>query len=78
MPVFDKIKAGDRLWDCHRTKMGNTTLTKMGSWTVDVKEVDPVKRKALVSWNGNRPEWWGEGQLRRLRRSPVKEKRTGW
>lgn len=70
MVAFHTIKPGDRLYDCHRTKMGNTTMSRMGCWDVRVIEVDD--RGALVSWNGNAPERWGIFRLTKLRRSPAK------
>jgi len=72
MVAFSKIKAGETLYDCHRTRMGNTAMTKMGTWTVKVLEVYPDKQAALVSWNGNRAEVWGLTRMQRLRRSPAK------
>jgi len=72
MVAFSKIKAGETLYDCHRTRMGNTTMSKMGTWTVKVLELFPEKQSALVSWNGNRPEVWGLTRMQRLRRSPAK------
>lgn len=67
MIKFEKIKAGDTLYDVHSYRMGNTTITTMGCWTVYVFEVDSTGRRALVSWNGNRKEWWSEVWLKRLR-----------
>lgn len=55
---FEKIKAGMTLYDRHRHRMGNTTLSDLGEWKVRVLEVDPHARKALVSWNNNFPAWW--------------------
>lgn len=62
---FENIKAGDVLYDVHRQKMGNTTLSSMGVWTVKIIEVNEFG--ATVSWNGNRPEKWGIKRLRKLR-----------
>jgi len=50
---FDTLKPGDVLYDCHRHKLGNTTMSVMGVWKVYVKEVNLSERTALVSWNGN-------------------------
>ena len=69
----DLIKAGDELWDVHRYKMGNTTCRAMGSWRVNVLSVDRSEygvESAMCSWNGNRPERFYPGRIRRLRRSP--------
>lgn len=74
MASFNKIKVGDVLWDCRRQAMGNTTMGRMANWTVKVLELDPEKRKARCSWNGNAPDWWSEWRLSRLRRTPVKSR----
>ncbi len=74
MASFDSIKVGDILYDCHRTKMGNTTMSRMGTWDVKVIELDVERRRALCSWNGNKADWWYEGRLSKLRRSPPKKK----
>jgi hypothetical protein len=71
--AFNTIKAGDRLYDCHRYKMGNTTMSKMGCWDVVVIEVDAEKRRANVSWNGNAARWVPERYIRKLRRSKMKK-----
>lgn len=71
MAAFSKIKEGDRLYDCRRMKMGNTTISRMSCWTVNVLKVDAEKRQAFCSWNGNRPDWWSEWKLKPLRRSPA-------
>jgi hypothetical protein len=67
--AFSKIKAGETLYDCHRTRMGNTTASRMGTWAVKVLEVYPEKQAALVSWNSNSPEIWGLSRMQKLRRS---------
>ncbi len=74
MPKFETIQAGDTLWDSHKQRMGNTTMTQWGNWPVFVKEVDPVGRRALVSWNSNPPQWKSETWLSKLRRTPRKVK----
>lgn len=63
---FEKIEAGMTLYDRHRERMGNTTMTSIGEWKVRVISVDPVNRSAVVSWNGNRPEEWYDWQLKKL------------
>jgi hypothetical protein len=52
------LKPGDRLYDCHRHKAGNTTISVDGVWECYVREVGEDERGpwALISWNGNRPE----------------------
>jgi hypothetical protein len=63
---FEKIQAGMTLYDRHRRKMGNTTMRTIGEWPVRVVEIDPVERRALISWNGNPPHWQNERALRGL------------
>lgn len=75
MVAFSSIKVGDNLWDAHRVRQGNTTIRRMGNWPVTIKEIDAERRRALVSWNGNTPKWWGERQIKSLRRSKKEEKR---
>ena len=75
MASFDRIKPGDILYDCHKEKMGNTTLSRMGCWSVRVIEVDPEKRRALCSWNTNPAKWWTERSLAKLRRSKPEAKK---
>lgn len=69
---IDTLKAGDVLYDCHRHKMGNTTMSTMGVWLVYIKEVDLVGRRVLISWNTNPDKWVGERYFRGtdIRRSP--------
>lgn len=38
---FSLIKKGDVIYDCHRYKMGNTTMTRMGCWDVRVLALTP-------------------------------------
>lgn len=76
MVAFNAIKPGDTLYDCRRQKMGNTSMSTMATWRVIVHEVDPVKRIAFCSWNGNAPKWWTERWLSSLRRTPVKTRKS--
>lgn len=41
MASLDRIKPGDVLYDCHRHGVGNTTMTRMGTWRVHVLAVNP-------------------------------------
>jgi hypothetical protein len=72
MTAFSALKIGDVLYDSHRQKMGNTTMSRMTTWEVKVLEIDIVAQKALCSWNGNKPSWWYSRQIARLRRTPKK------
>lgn len=55
MATISRIKAGQVLYDKHRHKMGNTTMTTLGVWPVYVEEVDPNGRFIIARWNGNKP-----------------------
>lgn len=70
---FEKIKAGDRLYDVHSERAGNTTIRRQGVWDVRVISVNPEKRTAVVSWNGNPPQTYYERQLTKLRASEPKK-----
>lgn len=72
MVAFSRIRAGDELWDVHREKMGNTTMSRLGSWRVLVVSVDPETRTARCKWNGNPAKRYSEHMLKALRRSPAK------
>jgi hypothetical protein len=75
MASFDRIKAGDVLYDYHSEQAGNTTMRRWSNWTVRIIEVYPDSRTALVSWNNNLPRRYYESQIKRLRRTPGKTKR---
>jgi hypothetical protein len=38
---FDLIKKGDVVYDCHRYKMGNTKMSRMGCWDVRILALTP-------------------------------------
>ena len=63
---FEKLEVGMRLFDIHRTAMGNTTMTEMGCWEVEIVSVDRIKRTAKVIWNSNPAEEWSAAQLNKL------------
>ena len=64
---FEKIKEGERYYDVHSYRMGNTTLRSVGVWDVKIISIDAERRTAIVSWNGNGPETWHEWELKKLR-----------
>lgn len=67
---FENIKAGMVLYEVSRHRMGNTTMSTLGTYHVRVMEVDADRRRALVSWNSNRPEWHGESYFAKLKAEP--------
>jgi len=71
---FEKIKAGDVLYDVHNYRMGNTTIRSVGAWPVKIIELHPESQSATVSWNHNddRPRRYGRRDLERLKaKEPV-------
>lgn len=64
---FDKLEVGMTLYDVGTYRMGNTTMRSVGVWTVYVKEIDTENRRALVSWNGNGYQWYGESAIGKLK-----------
>jgi hypothetical protein len=67
---IESLKPGDIVYDCHRQKMGNTTMSRMAVFRAKIISVDVEHEKAVVSWNGNSPTNMYGGQIRRLRKSP--------
>jgi hypothetical protein len=63
---FEKIQPGMKLYDRRKQTMGNTALRSLREWTVKIISVDPARRSAVVSWNGNRHQTYGEASLRKL------------
>lgn len=68
------VKVGDLLWDVHREKMGNTTMSRTGSWPVKIIEINHETGRAVASWNGNSPRPMYRSSVEKLRRSPHKPK----
>lgn len=68
---FDRLKPGEIVFDRHRQKMGNTTMSRMGEWMVKIIEIDHGNRTALVRWNGNSPTTWTKRQLERCFRTSM-------
>lgn len=64
---FEKLQTGMTLYDVHSTKMGNTTISSVGVWPVQVIEVNAENRSILASWNGNKPVRMFEGRWSKLR-----------
>lgn len=63
---FEKIQPGMTLYDRHRERAGNTTMTRLGEWRVIIVSVDAATRTAVASWNGNAPGVWHARRLEKL------------
>lgn len=71
---FERVKAGDIIYDRHRSKMGNTTMTQLAEWSVEVREINTERRMALVSWNYNPAKWVPARQIEKYFRSSMYDK----
>lgn len=67
---FEKVTAGDTYYDCHRRRMGNTTMSKMGVWPIRVISVDHAAGFAMCSWNSNAATKYTAFRFAKLRRHP--------
>lgn len=70
---FEAVKPGDLLWDVHKQKLGNTTVSRLSCWPVRVLQIDYDNRVASCSWNGNKPRVYSKAQIERLRRNKPKD-----
>lgn len=68
---FDRLKPGDIVFDRHRQKMGNTTMSRLAEWRVKIVSIDYENRAAVVIWNGNSPKTWYARQLERCFRTSM-------
>ena len=50
---FEKLQPGMVVYDVHRHKMGNTTISTVGVWRVRIVSVDHERQRVTASWNGN-------------------------
>lgn len=64
---FDKIKAGDTLYDVHSYRMGNTTMRSIGVWDVYIVSINHAEGYAMAKWNGNPAQRWDGRRLAKLR-----------
>ncbi len=76
MVAFATLKVGDVVWDCHRTKMGNTNISKMGSWEVKIVSINTEEESVMASWNHNPPERFGRHAIKKWRRTPAKQRKA--
>ncbi len=75
---FETVKAGDVLYDVHREKMGNTTMSRLACFEVRIISIDHEKGEAQASWNGNPAQTYYRSSFERLRRSKPKQRESGW
>ena len=63
---YERIKQGMVLFDVHKQKMGNTSMSRWGCWEVRIIVLLPTDHAAIVSWNGTPQQTWREHKLTRL------------
>lgn len=71
---LEKIQVGQCLFDFHQYQTNIRDLKQWGNWPVYVIEIDLEKRRALCSWNGNKPKWYSEDKVKKLRLERGKKK----
>lgn len=75
---FDKVNAGDELWDCRYERAGHTTMRRWSCWSLVVVSVNREKRSAVIRWNGNREQTVYESYFRgaSIKRTKAPDPRT--
>lgn len=71
---FERVKVGDILYERHRTKMGNTKMSQLGEWPVEIREIDVDRRAALAAWNYNPAKWMPARKIERMFRTSMYDK----
>lgn len=62
---FEKLVPGMVVYDVHKQKMGNTTMSTWGTWIVRIISVDADTRSCMASWNGNSPQRFYEHSIKK-------------
>ena len=65
MVALNKVYIGQTLYDRHNYRNGANQPT-IGEWLVRVISIDPIKKGAMCSWNGNSATWYSEKNLGKL------------
>ncbi len=72
MVAFTALKAGDILYEVHRTRSAQARSSRTSCFTVKVIEVHDTH--VMASWNMNPPQRYSPRQVLRWRRTPPKAK----
>lgn len=75
---FERVNAGDVLFQKKRVKAGNTTMSRDVIYDVKIIDIDYEAGRATVSWNGNRAETWYRHSIEKLYRSRPKTQPDIW
>lgn len=66
---WEKVSAGDTLYDVRRVTMGNTKMRVVRVWKVLIVSIDHEGNSAVVRWNLNHEERWHKSRVVKLRRT---------
>ena len=64
---FEKIRPGMIVYDVGRQKLGNTTLSTVVVWGVNIVSVDAEKRTVDAEWNHNLIRTYSEREYKKWR-----------
>ena len=64
---FEKIKPGMLVYDVGRQRLGNTTLSTVVVWGVNIVSVDAEKRTVDAAWNHNLIRTYTEREYKKWR-----------
>ena len=64
---FEKLMPGMVVYDVHRHKLGNTTMSTVGVWKVRIVSVDHEAKRVTASWNGNSAKTFFYGEATKWR-----------
>ena len=64
---FEKLQPGMTVYDVHRHKLGNTTMSTVGVWRVRIVSVDHDAKRVTASWNGNPAKTFFYGDVEKWR-----------
>ena len=64
---FEKLKPGMFVYDVGRQRLGNTTLSTVAVWGVEIIGVDTEKRTVDARWNYNLIRTYSEREYKKWR-----------
>jgi hypothetical protein len=67
MVAFTSVKAGDVLWEGHRTRSGQSRMSRMSWYQVQIISVH--SDHVMASWNTNPPRRYPISSVKRWRRT---------
>jgi hypothetical protein len=69
---LESLKPGMIVYDVGKRRMGNTTISTVMVWQVQILDVDLESGRVRASWNGNAPRFYGAGDVKHWRlKEPV-------